>query len=448
MSALRLHSLGPRGIGTMDVESLYSYAMRLANSHAVPLGHFLRQVGPMTGQGLSNKKKYADQVHDTRFGGANDAVLGWVAALETATGMRNLSALTYSSFGRLMTGRGSGAMRRQWCPHCLDDDLVRHGDPHLRLLWTVGLVTACPVHGCRLETACQSCGEGRTQTGRRAKRMSMLGPGACGSCGAWLGGRDVCGAGEIRAVAPATDLEICTARQVGRLVAEPLRPDERIAVDEVLRDACARYFGGAMTALARWVGLNPSTVHGWMSGAVVPELSRLVELALKLHIGLRDLVVGNASALPASLGSAAAALEPRRRAPPEPERKRHQIQACLTGPESWSIRGIATDVGISHRDVYYYAGEAARAHAAIRRDQSEQNRNMEIAAARIVAVASLDTEAGELRGLVRRTRDAVAATHPQLTYSDLGNIARQAVVSISVKVGTPAHTPPKTAPSA
>jgi len=69
---------------------------------------------------------------------------------------------------------------------------------------------------------------------------------------------------------------------------------------------------------------------------------------------------------------------------------------------------------------------------------------MEVAAARVVAVASMDTEACELRGLVRRTRDAVAATHPQLTYSDLGRIARQAIVSISVKVGTPAHTPTKT----
>jgi hypothetical protein len=156
-------------------------------------------------------------------------------------------------------------------------------------------------------------------------------------------------------------------------------------------------------------------------------------------------VAGNSSALLASLGSAAAALEPRRRAPPEAERKRHQIQACLTASESWSIRGIATDVGISHRDVYYYAGAAARAHAAVRRDQFEENRNMEIAAARTVAVASLDTEACQLRGLVRRTRDAVAATHPQLTYSDLGNIARQAIVSLSVNVGTPLHTAPKTA---
>lgn len=226
------------------------------------------------------------------------------------------------------------------------------------------------------------------------------------------------------------------ARQVALLVAEPLQAVERVAVDAVLQEACRRYFGGAMADLARWVGLNRSTVHGWMSGAVVPELSRLVELALKLHIDLRDLVVGNVSALPSSLGSAAAALEPRRRAPPEPEQKRRHLQAMLTASESWSIRGLAADLGISHRDVYYYAGDAAREQASVRRDQSEMKRSIELAAARSVAVASLDTESSSARGLVRRTRDAVAASHPQLSYADLGNVVQQAIASVRVSIGS------------
>ena len=156
----RLHSLEPREFGTAGCESLYSYVTRLANSHEVPVNHLLRQVGPCAGQDLPRRKQFVDQFHDTRFGGANEAVGRWVTVLETATGMRGLSALTYSTFGRLLTGRGSGAARRQWCPCCLDEDLARFGDPHLRLLWTVGQVTACPIHGCRLESVCHSCGEG------------------------------------------------------------------------------------------------------------------------------------------------------------------------------------------------------------------------------------------------------------------------------------------------
>jgi len=97
---------------------------------------------------------------------------------------------------------------------------------------------------------------------------------------------------------------------------------------------------------------------------------------------------------------------------------------------------MAADLGISHRDVYYYAGDAAREQASVRRDQSEMKRSIELAAARSVAVASLDTETSSARGLVRRTRDAVAASHPQLSYADLGNVVQQAIASVRVSIGS------------
>jgi hypothetical protein len=183
----------------------------------------------------SNVKAYVDQFHDTRFGGDGPAVSSWIVALEAATGMPGLRALTYGSLGRVMSGRGSGAARRQWCPHCLDEALKVGETPYLRLLWTVGHVTACPIHKCRLVSVCQHCGEGETPSGRKAKRMSMIGPGACGSCHGWLGSTPIGGAGDRLEVPIASDEEVCIAQQVAGVLACPLADAEVIVGDEAGR---------------------------------------------------------------------------------------------------------------------------------------------------------------------------------------------------------------------
>jgi len=430
----RLHSLAPRGIGTEDVESLYSYVLRLANSHEIALNPLLRQLGPHTGQNLANSKHYVDQVHDTRFGGGNAAVQQWVGLLEAATGMQGLRSLTYASYGRIFTGRGSGAMRRQWCPHCLDSDLVKFGDPHLRLLWTVGHVTACPVHGCKLECVCPHCGEGATPQGRKAKRMSMLGPGACGACGAWLGALPMGGDAEARSVNVATDKEVCEAREIANLVARPLLDGESVVVNKVLTEASRLYFGGSMVGLAKWVGLNKSTVHGWLSGKVIPELARLVDLALKLHIGLRELIVGDVAALPASLACSSAGLDRRERQTPAPDAKRAMLETWLASADHVSVRGIANELGISHRDVYHYIGAAARIYVAHKRELRLEQRAHLVANAQRTAQDTIEAQGGGLHAQVRLTRDAVQVEYPQFSYSDLMKITRDAANSVPFEI--------------
>lgn len=229
----------------------------------------------------------------------------------------------------------------------------------------------------------------------------------------------------------ATDEEVCAARQIGELVAKPLGEHEHLAVHKVLTEACQRYFGGSLVGLSRWVGLNKSTIHGWMSGAVVPELARLVELALKLRIGLRELVVGDIRTLPASLQALTAGLEARTRQTPDPVGKRARLQEWLVAGGVETIHGIAAELKMSHRDVYYYVGDAAQVHVATRREQAQAWRVEQLKAAQDRAAETLGRLPAGVRGAVRLTRDTILAEYPKLTYSDLGEVTRQANLTVS-----------------
>lgn len=79
------------------------------------------------------------------------------------------------------------------------------------LPWTIGLVSACPIHHCELETVCPHRNLGETPTGRSAKRFAMSAPGVCGSCGSRSGAyedllRCACIARGLGASEPASDL--------------------------------------------------------------------------------------------------------------------------------------------------------------------------------------------------------------------------------------------------
>lgn len=64
-------------------------------------------------------------------------------------------------------------------------------------------------------------------------------------------------------------------RQIGTLLAKPLQEDEEFGLHKVLRAAAQRYFSGSMVRMSERIGLNKSTVHGWLNGTVIPEIGRL-----------------------------------------------------------------------------------------------------------------------------------------------------------------------------
>lgn len=373
------------------------------------------------------------QLHDTSFGGHGSETVAWVRFLEQRTGLSGLDEMTVGRWGHTLTRRGSGRSHQKWCPHCLDDSLGS-GQPYLPLLWSIGIVDACPIHGCGLESVCPHCGQGQTGTGRRTKRFAMSFPGVCAGCGGWLGAHD--GArpdAPPRQVATASGYDVCVAAQVGGLLAEPLREGEFIDVSAVLRAAAKRYFAGSMVKLSDWIGLNKSTVHGWLEGCVVPELGRLAALAIKLRIGLRDLMVGKAEALPSSLSEPSAGLEGYDRSKPNPHLKRAAIAALLEDDPGISVRQVARQIGMNHRDVYYYHANAVRDHSRLGREVALDIRAIESAdAVSAVQRKCAEENASGMSVSIRELREVVRDIDPTLTYVEQQALVNRALGELEV----------------
>ena len=76
------------------------------------------------------------------------------------------------------TTRTLVSMTDRYCPECINQHGNAYG-AYGRLLWSVGAINACPIHGIRLVQ--QTCG---AESGKRLEffRRKWL-PGACMSCG-------------------------------------------------------------------------------------------------------------------------------------------------------------------------------------------------------------------------------------------------------------------------
>jgi TniQ len=420
------------GAGTSRAESLASYVLRLARAHGYRPNEFIKLLAPLTGQVERDAGQWIGQFLDTRFSDETSVLTRWVPLLEQLTGVGGLATATLGTWGTLLTRRGSDAAVRQWCPHCLEDD-HSSGGAHMHLLWSVGLVQACPHHGTELESVCPHCGAGRTPSGRPAKRFAMHSPGVCGSCGGWLGSVDPRNPQAApREIPQASNHAVCVAEQIGTLISRPLGPEDCLGIHQSLNVAKDRYFGGSMVELARWIGLGKSTVHGWLSGEVVPELRRLVELALKLRMPLGDFVRGHTDSLPLSLTSGSAGLKSYVRAEPRPDEKRAQLRQFFETRPDLSIREIARLLDMNHRDVYYYEPELAHAHSDARRLEQSVARAAVLgeAAQGVMTHVALIESVGECT-TVRELRAAAANEAPSLSYADQQRVVTEVLKDLA-----------------
>ena len=427
-----LTSLKLEGRGTPRIESLKSLVMRLAGEHEYSANDMVRLLASQSSLSSLPPAQWLVRFHDTAFSDASVA-RDWLPVLQKLTRVDHLHEGIVNSWGSLLgKNRGSGQWTTRWCSCCLEETQAA-GRPYLHLAWSIGLVEACPVHKTQLESACHHCGAGRTATGRKTRRFAMHAPGVCGTCSHWLGTRDPRHPDATpREVAPASDHAICVARQIGTLLAKPMQADEEFGVYKVLRAAAERYFSGSMMRLSEWIGLNKSTVHGWLNGTVIPEMGRLAELAIKLRMSLRDLVTGRLDDLPGSLEVGALGLDSRERAEPRADEKREAIYAMMAANRDISIREMARELEMNHRDVYYHADSDARLHSRGRAARHLEVLTTELAAAEKAVVERFcRPTAGALDLTTRELRHVVAEMLPQKSYAVHQQIVHRALESFA-----------------
>ncbi len=149
----RLAHLPPRGVGTVEVECLTSYVVRLADVHCVDVGTLVRcellnllERAPHRGRCPAGLEQYA-AANVAALNGVGVAELAWEASLSRLTLRRDLAGLTLAAWAAVLPSKGLLRRFRAWCPRCFnawEQGGLPLYDP---LLWTVAIVDVCASMG-------------------------------------------------------------------------------------------------------------------------------------------------------------------------------------------------------------------------------------------------------------------------------------------------------------
>ncbi|HJW32508.1 MAG TPA: TniQ family protein [Holophagaceae bacterium] len=284
--------LEPHGLGTMHVESLSSYFLRLADQHDVSPKLLAREfVLPRLGVNNRVGEAQADGYWKSSFfSGMGVVPEQWCKILEELTGVAGLRRLTLLPLHGLVGMHGSASSIRRWCPHCIVESEAQ-GRPFGQLLWEIGCVEACPKHEVRLVSG-HGCGVEETIRPLRIKHLPHL----CWSCGTRLSlVVDQC-------ISAATGTQIRFARVIGELLAGPLfdagpRESGRTIAD-FLTDAVQTVEGGYANKAVKRVGAAKSDISGWMNGRHLPSLPQAEMIASSYGVQLSEALIGRGGARP------------------------------------------------------------------------------------------------------------------------------------------------------
>lgn len=179
-------SLRSKGISSAVVEVLTGYLKRLARAHRVTVPDlichehfdnlFANPADRRTRRRLFLASGYL-------LDGAGPNTLKWVEAIEAATGQSGLRNLTLSQFAGVSSFSWL-RRKRAWCPRCLSVQAETDPDDMYEpLLWSIRLVSVCPIDMLPLVQRCPMC--------KKSTRPfdGLAAPGYCGMCGSplWLG---------------------------------------------------------------------------------------------------------------------------------------------------------------------------------------------------------------------------------------------------------------------
>ncbi len=174
--------LDPEGEGTGDIESMACFMARLADRHGVNTYQLVNYLRASTGlrafgDGPVGRCSGRNSLLLSGLGEGARCAIEW---LRLGLGDRHWSALTLMLFRDLLPLNGTGVLRpnRAWCPACLIEMRRSRKPEYEKLIWQLRVLTRCPFHRVRLQTACPSCGYAQIDYVLKDDRISL-----CRSCG-------------------------------------------------------------------------------------------------------------------------------------------------------------------------------------------------------------------------------------------------------------------------
>lgn len=192
MSRSRLFHLEPIGIGTLFVESLSGYIVRLANYHCVTVRQLIiKEIVPLMWQKGFPTFRWRSRINQLFKPDSslikNNEVRGILAetliqSLEELTLRQDLKDLSLLREAASIINDRHMRKYHAWCPRCLEE--WRHSKRviFMPLIWLVEALCVCPQHRQqRLIDKCPSC---QRQFPVITARLYL---GFCPNCHSWLG---------------------------------------------------------------------------------------------------------------------------------------------------------------------------------------------------------------------------------------------------------------------
>jgi AraC-like DNA-binding protein len=274
----RLYNLQPIGTGTALIESLTSYIARLADAHRVALAKFVAHeiASHLVPQDASEALSY--------MGGSFDGVsasAGRVISLaETATGRKNMEAMTMRPWSNIFSPLELLRREEAWCPNCLIDWKANHRPAYAPLLWKLKVVTVCPIHERPLVDACPNCGK------QWRVRDWISTPGYCPKCKVCFaeGGNTLraFGKGEVK------EWDLFAAKSACEIInksSQLCKSPERNIFSENISFLIERAASGSVHRFTKLVQAgHDSTFRGWRDGKTAPQLPRFLLVCYRFGI--------------------------------------------------------------------------------------------------------------------------------------------------------------------
>jgi hypothetical protein len=284
----RFYPLRPKGTETPFVEGLTGYVRRLATAHGVTVADLICD--------SHFDNLFPDPIdHRTRrrlflasgylLDGAGHDAQKWIAALEAATGQLGLGSLTLGPFAGIDSFSWL-RRRRAWCSYCLS--LQAQNDPdelYEPLLWSIRLVSVCPVDLTPLAQRCPNCNASLTPF------AGIAAPGYCGRCGGPLWENASTEMAPV--VLNSTEIyHIWCSVQFSSLLGASNDFDTPLQPPSIARVLAARFqslLEQSRKASALAVGCSKRSSYLWARGAALPRIDTLFRLSFNLGISPLDL---------------------------------------------------------------------------------------------------------------------------------------------------------------
>jgi len=299
----RLHHLEPVGLETAAVESLTGYISRLAGTHGVTTRTLMvHELLPLFGRDYLirpvNSSLSSFLATSARpINGTGHSAEDMVGALQALTLRQDLRFLTLLTWEAVLPARGLLRHHRIWCPVCYESWWQAGQVIYEPLLWSLKVVTVCPVHHCYLFSTCPypDCQKIQPILGPHAQ------PGHCSHCKRWLG-MSFQDLPLVSRVVPEEECawQIFVTQEVGVLLATaPTIPAEPTVqnVSSTVNRWVDLMTGGQAKTFARQLQISEASIGCWRSQKRRPLLGMLLRLCHLFGTSLQNVFIQGSNAV-------------------------------------------------------------------------------------------------------------------------------------------------------